>query len=228
MSKYDFVTNEDTNSIFSDSREIFTHRHMKIISLYSHLSLRYYDDKLDDLPDSLESLYLPRYFNQPINNLPKSLKKLSIGDFYGHDEFNHPIDNLPNSLEYLKLGGKFNQSVDFLPNSLKIIIIDGQFNQPIDNLPNTLEKLYLGKKNSLYQFNQSINNLPKSLKLLLLNISTDYIIINNLPDELEELILKNFEINCTIPKNIKKISLLNDKLINKIPKQYHAICDCKK
>ena len=85
-------------------------------------------------------------------------------------------------------------------------------------MPNTLEKLYLGKEYSLDEFNQSLNNLPKSLKLILLNISTDIIIINSFPDELEELILKcKFEIKCTIPKNII--------FIKKIPKQYSNICD---
>ena len=75
MLKFNFTTNEDNNQISSFSREKFTSKHMKIISLYSTLDLDFYNHELDELPESIETLLLPRYFNHPINNLPKSLKK---------------------------------------------------------------------------------------------------------------------------------------------------------
>ena len=74
MNEFTFETYEEEDIISSCSREKFTSKHMKIISLYSTLSLDYYNYELDNLPESLTALYLPRYFNQPINKLPKSLK----------------------------------------------------------------------------------------------------------------------------------------------------------
>jgi hypothetical protein len=243
MFTYNFETNEEINSISSISRYKFTHRHIKIISLYTILSLQYYNYEIDDLPNSLIKLYLPRYFSYPVNNLPKSLKKLVIGDFNGHDSFNHPVDNLPSGLEILELGDKFNQPIDNLPNtliqlrlegyfnkpidnlpcSLKILILGSSFNQSLENLPNCLEKIIIGKKYGT-SYNYPINNLPESLIYLSIYTYDTKIVINSLPKSIQELNLEcDFDIKCEIQKNIKKINIYK-KFINKISPEYHNIC----
>ena len=95
-------------------------------------------------------------FNQPIDNLPQTLESLSFGF-----SFNCTIDNLPQSLRNLSFGNHFNQMVNNLPQTLKKIKFDYLFNCTVDNLPQTLESLTVGTS-----FNQTINNLPQSLKKL--------------------------------------------------------------
>ena len=52
-------------------------------------------------------------FNQPVDNLPNSIQTLTFGYC-----FNQTVDNLKNSIQNLALGFKFNQSVDNLPNPI--------------------------------------------------------------------------------------------------------------
>jgi hypothetical protein len=70
-------------------------------------------------------LRLGEYFNQPIDNLPNSITHLELGL-----RFNQSIDNLPNSITYLKLGSKFNKPINNLPNSIIGIYVmyKNQFN----------------------------------------------------------------------------------------------------
>lgn len=64
--------------------------------------------------NKLKKLTLPVTYNNKIDNLPKSLEYLKLSDY-----FNKPIDNLPENLKVLKTGNNFNQNVDHLPENLQ-------------------------------------------------------------------------------------------------------------
>lgn len=77
-----------------------------------------FNNLIDNLPDHITKLELPKNFFQPINKLPSNLIELDLGN-----DFNHPINNLPSSIEKLKLSYEFNQSVQKLPANIKEISI---------------------------------------------------------------------------------------------------------
>jgi len=75
------------------------------------------------------------YFNQQIDNLPNSIFSLTLGY-----EFNNPINNLPNSLTNLTLGNKFNKPINKLPSSLNKIIIN-KYNKNIIGLTQQIKNI---------------------------------------------------------------------------------------
>ena len=68
-----------------------------------------FNQKLENLPDRLQSLILGNDFNQKLENLPGRLQNLT---FYAWSKFNQKLENLPNSLQNLTLGYDFNQKLD--------------------------------------------------------------------------------------------------------------------
>ena len=74
-----------------------------------------FNKPLDNLPITLEELYIKYKFNLLLDNLPANLKVLSFTEF---SNFNFPLDNLPTSLKILVIGKKFNHPLDKLPESL--------------------------------------------------------------------------------------------------------------
>ncbi len=162
-----------------------------------------------------------------IMELINQYKKINFGD-----KFNQPIDYLPDGITHLRFGMKFNQPIDNLPQTLKYLNISSdecaycEFNQPIDNLPNSLEWLciILNKK-----FNHPIDNLPIGLKKLYLTCKAFKHTINCLPENLEELSIKefNFEDTHNLPISLKNVfikcpglqenelTLIQENLVNK-------------
>lgn len=146
-----------------------------IKSDFFHIVYQYtlFNQKIDNLPNSLETLILSDEFNQQVPNLPHNLINLKFGIKFNQDvsclpftitnlefgrNFNQSVDNLPNSIITLKFGDMFNQSVDNLPNSIKNLTFGDKFNQPINCLPNSINLIVLG-----YHFNQPLNCLPNSI-----------------------------------------------------------------
>jgi hypothetical protein len=126
----------------------------------------WFNQKIDNLPNTLTHLTFCGEFNQKIDNLPNTLTHLTF-DWYSR--FNQKTENLPNTLTHLTFGRKFNQKIENLPNTLTHLTFSGEFNQKIENLPNTLTHLTFGWYSD---FNQKIYNLPNTLTYL--KISPNY------------------------------------------------------
>jgi hypothetical protein len=149
-----------------------------------------FNRKLNDIPKETEIIIFSEdgtwngrsYFNQPVDNLPETLTHLTFGN-----NFNQSVDNLPLSLTYLTFGRQtpvrlahpkimnihnclrchnFNQSVDNLPKNLTHLTLGCDFNQSVDNLPENLTHLIFTGDST---FNNLLNNLPKNLTHLKLN-----------------------------------------------------------
>lgn len=159
----------------------------------------YFNEQINDLPQSITYLKLDHNFNQSIDNLPINLKYLSIENAYCYDTsldnlpngletlyishyFQMQIDNLPNSLIKLTLGKMFDNTINNLPTNLIYLTTGKKFNQSVDNLPELLEYLTFGEL-----FNQPVDNLPKNLKYLEFGDNFNYP-VNHLPSNLDYLI----------------------------------------
>ena len=107
-----------------------------------------FEDNFDEelTPDILKFLSkhqkvkFGKYFNQSVDNLPESLTHLEFGDM-----FNQPVENLPNSLTHLEFSciSYFNQAVENLPNGLTHLIFGSSFSQTVDNLPISINLSYI-------------------------------------------------------------------------------------
>jgi hypothetical protein len=171
---------------------------------------------LENLPKTLELLYLPENYNYQIE-LPKKLKILYANQYFIFQ------NKLPKKLVTLKatpyyLNQMDNKKIKF-PKYLQELMLIYNYNFDLDNLPNTLVYLELPEKYS----NKII--FPQSLKKLFFWQNSP--IKNNIPEFIEELFI-NFskEIDDkanyieNVPVGIKKISVdfeKNIKYIKKIP-----------
>ena len=184
-----------------------------------------FNQKINNLPNSLTHLTFGNNFNQEVNNLPNSITHLTFGR-----SFNQDVNNLPNSITHLIFGWNFNQEVNNLSNSITHLTFGYHFNQEVNNLPNSITHLIFG-----VCFNQEVNNLPNSLthlifgsnfnqkvdlsfniKYLKLNCNNLYL-IDYLPNSIEELELDyhfDLELN-NLPSSIKKISFHINSKYNK-------------
>ena len=148
-----------------------------------------------------------------ILNLMKQYKKVAFGD-----KFNDNIDYLPEGITHLHLGRKFDKPLNNLPLSLKCLLIEANklnwcdFSQSLDFLPSGLEFLSIKLSN---KFNYPIDLLPSSLKYLYLGCKGFKHPINNLPCNLEELSIVNFDIKNThdLPLKLKEFNI-TEKLNN--------------
>lgn len=157
----------------------------------------WFDQEVNELPDTLQTLRFGCRFSRKVNNLPKSLHTLTLGNF-----FDQPVDNLPPGLQSLKFGYSFNRPIDRLPESLRHLICGFKFNQPIDHLPVGLESLAFG----LGKFNQSIDRLPSALRDLKLSYDFNRS-IDHLPESLMKLQLgRNLKPRIqTLPQSLEEI-----------------------
>lgn len=107
----------------------------------------YFEQSIDDLPDSITCLRIWAQIKAPITKLPKNLKRLTLDLPY-----NPVIENIPNSVTHLELGGNFNQYIEFPPFLKHLSIMS----------------LYSHNKYSTYEckFNRSLLHLPKSIETL--------------------------------------------------------------
>ena len=73
---------------------------------------------IDNLPNSIEELYLLEYFNLELNNLPNSIKLISVHE---KSKYNKELNNLPSSLEKLYLPDKYNKEINNINVKCQII-----------------------------------------------------------------------------------------------------------
>jgi hypothetical protein len=95
-------------------------------------------------------------FNNKVNNIPDSIKQLYLGS-----SFNNKVDNLTNNLTKLIFNGNFNRKNDFLVNSLTVLRYGSTFNFSINNSPKNLNSLCFGEN-----FNKPINKLPQKITFI--------------------------------------------------------------
>lgn len=116
---------------------------------------------LDNLPEKLKTLKIPKYWNYPLDNLPHRLTKLIL-----NEDFNIPLNFLPESLKYLEFSPEsvYSQPLDNLPRGLEYLNLQfsNEYKYPIENFPDSIKYLKIGD----HQLN--IKKLPKSLKKLLI------------------------------------------------------------
>lgn len=125
------------------------------------------------------------------------------------DWFNKPIDNLPSSISNLILGIKFNQPIDNLPNLLIHLKLCNYFNKSVDNLPKYLKYIRFGG-----YFNKSIDLLPDSIEEIVFDNYYQYNDIYTDFCDFGTSLIINQQIN-KLPKNLKKITIDNNRIIEK-------------
>ncbi|KYQ90189.1 hypothetical protein DLAC_08787 [Tieghemostelium lacteum] len=148
------------------------------------LVLGVYNNSLDYLPWTIESIVLGTKFNFHINHLPVRLRSLKMGNIFNKNLLLHC---LPPTLKKLHLSRAFNQQLenghlnqcdmellvfgkffnyplnrDWIPTSLLYLCLSDMYNQPISYLPDKLIHLRFGNC-----FNVSFSfKLPSTLKIL--------------------------------------------------------------
>lgn len=139
--------------------------------------------------------------------LMKKYGKVVLGD-----AFNQVIDFLPEGITHLQLGRRFNKPIMNLPRSLKNLVIAANeiqycdFNQSLDYLPEGLESLTL-KLNQVFRL--PIDNLPRGMKHLHFICKVFCQPINNLPEDLQTLVIAQFDYNNThhLPAGLEKVDI---------------------
>lgn len=97
----------------------------------------HFNQKVDNLPITIQSIIFGIYFNKPIDFLPSNLKFLILGYYY-----NQPTDNLPNNVVEIIFGHNFNKSICNLPLKLERITFNCCFNKSVAHLPQNIKKIY--------------------------------------------------------------------------------------
>ena len=195
-----------------------------------------WNQSLDNLPSNLKQLTIKSHkWNQSLDNLPSGLETLNLWYLFGFDK---SLDNLPTNLKSLSIiHHKYMGSFDYLPSSLtrlelygvvlkcnmenlpsglkslKLIDIEINNEQQIDIqlLPVNLETLILdfvlGFDTSLSTTN-NVNFPPKLKNLMLGSCCCFSYDLNNLPNSLNYLTIKNQNYNkpiISLPESIKCI-----------------------
>ena len=96
----------------------------------------YFDNNIDNLPETLIYLILGICFNKKINNLPKKLKYLILNN----NEYERKINNLPNAVTLFYFGNFFTNNY-YLPSSIKYIH-DSYVYTKHRNLPNSIKFIF--------------------------------------------------------------------------------------
>jgi len=170
--KFNFMFNQNISQLPSHIEEIhFCDGDTEI----SHFSI--YNKPIDYLQFGIKRLYLSYEFNQKLVNLPESLEYLEI-----KGKFNQSLDHLPNSIKEIHFGqlfggdgdpvfNDFNRPINHLPDELEIFELNSMcFNHPLDNLPKKLKKLKL----NLYEYKYNLDNLPENLEELEIELPESY------------------------------------------------------
>ena len=129
-----------------------------------------YNDPLPDLSifKNVKKAKFDYYFNNSIDNLPDTIEYIELGW-----EFNTPINKLPTNLKEINFSNFFNQPLTCLPEGLTSLRVSKHFNQPLNkfNLPRTLKHLYIGRN-----FNHKLEpgDLPEGLITLVFINNSKY------------------------------------------------------
>ena len=101
------------------NQELFLPSNIKILKLdlvTNHNNQNF----IDNLPNTIEELYLYSRFNLELNNLPNSIKKISFGKY---SKYNKSLNNLPRSLEEINLPYGTEIEIKNKPENCKIIYL---------------------------------------------------------------------------------------------------------
>lgn len=160
---------------------------------------------LDNLPETVEELYIGCPKLKSYDNLPQSLKILRLGQM--NDSCN--LNNLPNNLEDLDVSNNgIKELINNIPPNLKILKSVGNNIEFIEGLSNSL--IYLNLTQNLIT---KLENLPTTL--LYLKCKNNKIeLIENLPPNLEYLDLSDNKIKSIgfIPPNVKYLDLSSNSI----------------
>lgn len=165
------------------------------------------------------------------------------------DEFDAPIPFIIDGVSVLLCGQKFNQPLDNLPSSLRFLQIGAMcggkyfsnFTQSLQYLPHGLEELRIFAIGCPWVITKDIGTyLPATLKYLYINKSClGFVLdVNQLPDSLEELYIKNISLHLEdiykLPENLKlfcgdysnnKYTTLFNELKTKFPQiEFKIVC----
>lgn len=154
---------------------------LSFVNKLTHLSFgKYFNQNIDNLPQSLTHLTFDTCFDQKIDNLPKSLIYLELGQF-----FDQNCDNLPENLIHLNFkNSRFKRKINNLPKSLTHLTCGREFNQKIENWPPFLTHLKFTS-----EYTQKLENLPISLISLIVFRTYPYL------DDLKKLRNYKFQIH---------------------------------
>lgn len=148
-------------------------RQILIPDTVTHLKFGSKFNKHIVLPSSIKHLIMGKNFDRYII-LPSGIKHLTVGKLFDCQII------IPDTVTYLKFGNKFNQKI-IVPNSVKTLIFGEDYNQEII-IPKSVTEL------SIPAINIKIEPNIKSLTLI---GALDKEYLENLPDTITELIIKN-------------------------------------
>ena len=161
-----------------------------------------YNFEIDNLPDGITHLYLPKNYNNNIDNLPNTITHI-----YLNDSYNKELNYLPSSVKFIQFNSSYSCKINNLNNNLRELKLPLYYNKKINNLPN-LDLLDTG-----IEFYQKIN-LPKTIKKLYIGEYYDIIFSQDCYN-LEYLyfnVLHLIRFDTLINYIISNIDKINDKL----------------
>ena len=194
----EFVKNElskCSNLIFLDVKSYHTPKNYR-----NYCS--YFDQSINNLPQSITFISFGFYFNKPINNLPQNIEKIFFERYF---QYVNPVNNLPQNLKEFRLsrGNKINN----LPNHLNKFIFD-DIKGNLNNLPKSIKYLAL----TLTSIRSSTKYLPHNLDILLIqDIDRDY---NNWVNNLLKLYKDDDEMTERVYEEFYFMSRYDEKLEN--------------
>ena len=113
-----------------------------------------YNFEIDNLPDGITHLFLPKNYDKSIDNLPNTITHIYLNDCY-----NKELNYLPSSVKFIQFNPSYDCKINNLNNNLRELKLPLYYSKKIDNLPN-LDLLDIG-----IEFYRRIN-LPKTIKRL--------------------------------------------------------------
>jgi hypothetical protein len=185
--------------------------------LKSYITIRTFNDDLENLPNTLE--YLCLFLNNEVsiadtynfNFLPLTLETLSIHLPTRGDCVIPELNNLPVNLKYLELDN-YTHTLATLPSGLETLIIHNYYYIADEHpLPPNLKILQIVNCNNL-----NIREYPVKLENLDINIKVD---LEKLPSTVKGIGLYNFNLEANTPKLPLNITTIytNDEEIKQLP-----------
>lgn len=133
---------------------------LKKITFNVHFALPTHNIKF---PPTLKYIHFGNYFNDSIDNLPNSVEIIELGNHH-----NHEISHFPDNLKKINFGKKYKYSIDNLPDGVEEIIITSKYDKQITKLPLSLKKISIYTK---YKFMEELKQLCVKQNVILINKS---------------------------------------------------------
>lgn len=171
-----------------------------------------YNFEIDNLPDGITHLFLPKNYDKNIDNLPNTITHI-----YLNDSYNKELNYLPSTVKFIQFNPSYDCKINNLNNNLRELKLPLYYGKKINNLPN-LDLLDIG-----IEFYRRIN-LPKTIKKLYIGEYYDIIFSQDCYN-LEYLyfnVLHLIRFDTLINYIVSNIDKINDKLniIIRLPNNY--------